>query len=121
MTLTPTVNKQKLNTAKTQLSELTIVHESTTNERNFLREQVESLAVKTATTEEKTRSESSAKRSLENELENLSRRNRDMENRHTLDLETKERVGRPTEMIQYSCVAGIATFSSRNQIDQRSP
>lgn len=64
---------QKLSTAKSRLSELTIQHESVTTESTFLRSKVEDLALAHAKLEEQLRSNEGEKRQLQADADEILR------------------------------------------------
>ncbi|GJN94269.1 hypothetical protein Rhopal_007343-T1 [Rhodotorula paludigena] len=65
--------KEKLSTAKSRLSELTIQHESVTTESTFLRSKVEDLALAHAKLEEQLRSNEGEKRQLQADADEILR------------------------------------------------
>lgn len=65
--------KQKLNSTKSELSELLIQHESSSSELKFLKDKHEELQLRQAEMEERRKIESDIRRKLEKELDDLER------------------------------------------------
>ncbi|BGP20757.1 hypothetical protein JCM10213v2_008920 [Rhodosporidiobolus nylandii] len=89
--------KEKLNTSKTRLSELTIQHESLSTENTFLSSKVEDLALANAKLEERTRADVGEKQRLQDEAEEIMRALKREEEEHDEDVREAERKRREFE------------------------
>ncbi|GAA5934328.1 hypothetical protein JCM1841_004441 [Sporobolomyces salmonicolor] len=83
--------KDKLASAKSRLSEVTIQHESATTESKFLREKVEDLALVTAKLEEQARADAEEKRKLQDEADEIMRALRKEEEERDADAQEWQR------------------------------